>query len=337
MSQGINQLPWEHTDWFDHLSTWIEQQLAIHQRSILEPIQLVHQRPWSAFAQIHTNQGMVYCKAPAPAFQYEAALTQALADWQPDCNVPVLAIEPTQAWILSADAGTTLRQLGQNLIQLDHWYAVLPQYSELQINLAQRVPALLALGVPDRRLSQFPSLFSAILNDRQHLLIDQELGLSSSEYYQLQALEPTVQAQVAQLAAFSLPETLTHEEIHENNVLYGERGYTFTDWSDCSVSHPFFSLLVTLRAAAHWLKLDEHGPELQRLRDAYLEPWTRFAPRSQLDQAVEIAYRLGMINRALSWRQALNGLDQAQTKDYQDNVAGWLQDYLASQATVDLA
>ncbi|MBM7844976.1 hypothetical protein [Herpetosiphon giganteus] len=331
MQAQTTQLPWEQTDWFSTISSWIEQQLSAHGRQLNAPIELIHQRPWSAFAQISTNQGLVYFKAPAPAFSYEAGLTQALAMWQPACNVPVLAIEPSQGWILSADAGTTLRQLGQNASQLAHWDALLPQYSELQIQLAARVPALLDLGLPDRRLAHFLKLFAELLNDHVNLLIDQEFGLSTAEHQQLHALQPIVQEQCQALAGFGLPETLTHEEIHENNVLYAARGYTFTDWSDCSVSHPFFSMLVTLRAAAHWLKLDEQGPELQRLRDAYLEPWTQFTPRQQLDQALDLAYRLGMINRALSWRQALNGLDPAQTKDYQDNVSGWLQDYLAIQ------
>ncbi len=333
MPQSTSQLPWDQAAWFSTLSAWIEQQLANHGRQISAPIQLVHQRPWSAFAQISTDQGLVYCKAPAPAFHYEAGLTQALAAWQPTSNVSVLAIEPTQGWILSADTGTTLRQLGQDTSQLAHWYALLPQYSELQITLAKRVPALLALGLPDRRLANFPNLFAELLTDHVNLLIDQPAGLSTAEHHQLQALQATVQEQCQALAAFGLLETLTHEEIHENNVLYGQRGYIFTDWSDCSVSHPFFSMIVTLRAAAHWLKLDEQGPELQRMRDAYLEPWTQFAPRQQLNQALDLAYRLGMINRALSWRQGLDGLDQAHTKDYQDNVAGWLQDYLIAQNT----
>lgn len=335
MTDGINQLPWEQPAWLEHLSDWVAQQLSIHQLTALAPLELVHQRPWSAFAQVRTNHGMVYCKAPAPAFAYEVGLTQALAQWHPAGSVPILAIEPTHGWILSADAGTTLRALGQNLSQLEHWYALLPEYSELQIALTQRVPALLELGVPDRRLTLFPSRFSEILNDHDQLLLDQAGGLSSAEHQQLHSLQATVQAQAAQLASYGIAETLTHEEIHENNVLYGPCGYTITDWSDCSVSPPFFSLLVTVRAAAHWLKLDEHGEAIQRLRDAYLEPWTRFASRQNLDQAANVAYRLGMINRALSWRQALKGLDRQHTKDYLDSIAGWLQDYLATHTNAD--
>ena len=86
-----------------------------------------------------------------------------------------------------------------------------------------------------------------------------------------------------QLASVGLPETLAHEELTLPNVLVGPRGYTYIDWRDCSVAHPFFTMIVTLRSTAHWLKYDETGSEMLHLRDAYLEPSTTFAPRAQLN------------------------------------------------------
>jgi hypothetical protein len=104
-----------------------------------------------------------------------------------------------------------------------------------------------------------------------------------------------------ELADFGIPETLTHEEVHDANVLINGERYIFTDWSDSSVAHPFFTMVVTIRAAAYRLKLEESGPEMRRLRDAYLEPWTTFGEREELRRAFGQAYRLGMLNRALSW------------------------------------
>lgn len=121
--------------------------------------------------------------------------------------------------------------------------------------------------------------------------------------------------------------------MHENNVLLGDGRYIFTDWSDSSISHPFFSMVVTLRATAHWLQLDEHGPELQQLGDAYLEPWTTFAPRDALAAALALAYRLGMVNRALSWHHTLGRLAEKDQGPYADSVPGWVQDYLQAEAT----
>lgn len=326
------QLPWEQPDWLEHVTAWIRAQLATRGWQITAPIEVLHQRPWSTFARITTDHSLVYFKAPAPMFAYEAGLTQALAEWRPDCTVPLLAADVERGWILSADAGITLRQDGQSVTQIEHWLKLLPLYSELQIELADRVPALLALGLPDRRLEQLPRLYAQLLEDTESLCIGLEDGLKPDEYERLQAAQPRFAAQCEALAAYNLPQTIVHEEVHENNVLLGSGRYIFTDWSDCSVGHPFFTLLVTLRGAAHWLKLDEAGPELRRARDAYLEPWTRFETRDRLLEALSLAYRLAMVNRALSWHHGLSGLSAKDREPYADSVPGWLQDYLQAEA-----
>jgi hypothetical protein len=58
--------------------------------------------------------------------------------------------------------------------------------------------------------------------------------------------------------------------------------YLFFDWGDSCVSHPFHSLTVALRAIAWKLNLPPGGTELQRLRDAYLEPFGRRAEIAEL-------------------------------------------------------
>lgn len=325
-------LPWQQPGWLDHATSWIQTQLDRQGWRITAPIVVVHQRPWSTFAQVPTDRGLVYFKAPAPMFSFEAALTQVLARWRPDCSVPVLAIEPEQGWILSADAGTTLRQIGQSVAQIQHWQKVLPLYSEMQIDLAARSPELLALGVPDRRLAQLPRLYADLMEATDSLRVGKDPGLTATEYQQLREEQAHFAALCEALAAFALPETMTHEEIHENNVLFGAGRYIFTDWSDSSISHPFFTMLVTLRATAHWLKLDEQGPELQKLRHAYLEPWTTFAGRDALDEALALAYRLAMVNRALSWHHGLGRLPEKDKEAYADSVSGWLQDFLQAEA-----
>ncbi|MCG8352977.1 MAG: hypothetical protein MI924_34875 [Chloroflexales bacterium] len=325
-------LPWGQADWLDQATAWIQAQVARQGLHITGPVELVHQRPWSAFARVMTNKGVAYFKAPAPMFRYEAALTQALAEWRPDCTAPLLAVDPDNGWMLSVDAGTTLRQLGQSVAQIAHWLKVLPVYSELQIRLVDRVPDLLALGVPDRRLAHLPQLYTQLLEATESLRVGLDRGLTPAEYRRLRDGQAQFMAQCEELAAYNLPETITHEEVHENNVLFGNGRYIFTDWSDSSVSHPFFTMLVTLRGAAHWLKLDEASPELRQIRDAYLEPWTRFETRDKLLNALALAYRLAMVNRALSWHDGMSRLPEKDKEPYDDNVPGWLQDFLQAEA-----
>jgi hypothetical protein len=65
-----------------------------------------------------------------------------------------------------------------------------------------------------------------------------------------------------------------------------------------------------LRSAAYTLALDVGAPEVVALRDIYLEPWQRFAPRAVLLEASELAQRLGMVCRALTWHRVVTSLEE---------------------------
>ena len=167
------QLPWENPGWFEEVKGWIHDQLAQHGLEISSPIEILHQRNWSTFAKVSTNKGIFYFKAPAPLpfSAYEAPLTAALARWRPDCTVPVLAVDVARGWTLTADAGVTLRSMGRNPEQVDHWLKLLPLYVELQMQMMEHVPELLAIGVPDRRLANMPRLYNELLDDGENLRV----------------------------------------------------------------------------------------------------------------------------------------------------------------------
>ena len=64
-------------------------------------------------------------------------------------------------------------------------------------------------------------------------------------------------------------------------------------------------MLSTLGSIAHHSDCEVNDPRVQRVRDAYLEPFTSYAPRSELIGLVDLARRVGAVTRALSWRAAL--------------------------------
>jgi hypothetical protein len=131
-------------------------------------------------------------------------------------------------------------------------------------------------------------------------LLDQLAG----DDERLRKLRPELVDWCAELASFGIPDTLDHADLHENQIFAGER-YTFFDWGDAVVAHPFCSLLVPLERAAH-----ELGREvIPRLRDAYLEPWTADFDRPTLDRAADLAWRLGNLTRATSWQRLFPGND----------------------------
>jgi hypothetical protein len=67
------------------------------------------------------------------------------------------------------------------------------------------------------------------------------------------------------------------------------------------------------------------APDLLALRDAYLEPWTIFAPRSRLIELFELAYPLGMLCRALSWDRLLAEVPVQDRGEFDHFVPAWLE------------
>jgi hypothetical protein len=328
----IIELPWEKPGWIEDVTAWVDAELGRHGRLRTGPPEILHQRAWSAFARIPTDNGITYFKAPAPPLsKFEALLTQALSTWRPDVTVPVIAINRETGWFLSENAGVTLRESHPGVEQVEHWVRLLPVYAEFQMQMAARLDDILALGIFDRRPQHLPGLFNEIMQADENLRVGLKPGLTKKQHRELKELAPQVTSWSKDLASSGLPSTLAHEEVHDANVLINGDRYVFVDWGDSSVAHPFFSMVVTIRAVAYRLKLKENGPEMRRIRDAYLEPWSRFASRGELIATYVLAYRLGMLNRALSWHFGTGALPLRLKEEHADAVPEWLQDFLAGE------
>jgi hypothetical protein len=103
----------------------------------------------------------------------------------------------------------------------------------------------------------------------------------------------------------------------------------FIDWGDAVVGHPFGTMLVTLTTTAYHHGLGPDDTVLQRLADAYTEPWTDLADRSTLRRLVGLAIRVGPLTRAMGWRRALLGCDAPSWTEWGDGVHGWLLEVLS--------
>jgi aminoglycoside/choline kinase family phosphotransferase len=241
----------------------------------------------------------------------------------------VVATEPEQGWLLLADAGEPLRQLVRLDGNVGRWQTAVSHYAQMQIALIPRAATLLALGVFDRRLARLPTLFAELLQDIPAMLIGHEEGLTVAEYDQLQQAIPRFGAMCQQLAAFGIPETLHHDDFHDNNVFVKNGRYTFADWGEACLAHPFFSMIIVLRIAAHILKLDADAPALASLRDLYLAQWQAYGTLDELQAAFRLAQTVGTVNRALTWHALLTLMSDAERAADADAVPRWLQSFLS--------
>jgi hypothetical protein len=323
-----HDLLWLQPNWCGHAQAWIYTALEQRGIAVQGAIEQPHVRPWSTVLRVPTAEGTMFFKATAPALVHEAGLTAALAHWRPDCTPAVLAFDAVRGWLLMRGAGEPLRTRIRGARDISRLRAAMPLYAGLQIDMAKHHDELLALGAFDRRLQVLPDLYRRLLDDRAALMIDQPDGLTSAAYERALALAPRMPAFCDELASYGLPETLHHDDFHDGNIFERDGQIIFADWGESCVAHPFFSMVVALRSVAFSLDLADDAPELERLRAAYLEPWTRFAPRERLLAAMQLAQWLGMLCRALTWHHVVAALEGNARAEYAEAVPGWLQEFV---------
>ncbi len=326
---------WQNPDWLEQAQRWIHDKLAAQTITITGPIDQFHVRPWSIVMRIPTNIGDVYFKAGAPVFGHEAAITQAMFRWRPDCTPQVLAIDAPTGWLLLADGGQRVREAFGQERTIHDWEAILADYADLQINLAGYVAELLTMGTRDRRLALLPGLYEALLADKEWLFIGQPDGLSSVEYQRLVGAVPQVEKMCQQLADYAVPESLHHNDLHDGNVLMKNGRYIFFDWGDSSIAHPFFSLRTVFVSVEYTFELAVDAPEFDNLARAYLARWTQFATEENLWAAYKLAQRLWALSTAVKYSTFLHQIEDASFRnDYGTAVASSLQEFLTANPSL---
>ncbi len=332
MSEQPDHPAWAQPDWFARVQPWIQDTLASQHIQINGPITQPHLRPWSTVLQIPTASGAYYFKATAPLLSHEPPLTSWLTRQYPADTLPVLASNAEQGWLLLPDGGLRLREVIRADRDVRHWEALLPRYAELQIGLAEQVPELLAFGIPDRRITHLPQLYQLLLADTAALCIDQQDGLTSAQAQQLHQLVHEVAALCAQLAEYRIPDSLHHGDLHDGNIFTLNGQYRLFDWGDSSLSHPFFSLRTVFVSLEFSLDLPTNAPEFERLRDAYLEPWTRFETVERLRTAMQLSEPLSSICSALGWHHIVASLEEPLKRSYSAPVPSLLDEFLLTMS-----
>ena len=336
MTDLKNYIPWKEAGWFDQASLWIHRELESRDIRVSGPIEQPHIRPWSTVLQIPTTQGTFFFKASAPTLAHEPGVTRALYRWQPDRIQTVLAVDLERAWMLMPDESPWLRGIIQTPTDLNHWETILPLFADLQKRMIARRGDLLELGMLDRRLAGLPAQLAEMLADRRSMLIDQPEGLTSEQYRQLVSFLPRFADQCSQLDAFGIPETLHHDDFHDGNIFVPSGRYAFSDWAESCITHPFFTLLVALRSIAYRFDLaygaGEHNyvfsPEIIHLRDIYLSTWEDYGSLTDLQAIFPLAWRVAMVNRALTWYRVVSHLEGEDWTNNASAVPAWLQEFL---------
>jgi len=284
---------WTDPAWLAEAHEWIHGQLDRLDMPGIDEIEPAHATRWSTVLRVSTDVGDVYFKANDEALRHEAAVVALLAERRPDCIPRLLASDLERGWMLMGDAGVRLRELIATERELTRWLDVLPLYAGVQIDLADDAEELIALGAPDLRLATLPARYTQLL--------EQLDGLAWEEMRRLREAERLVLDMSDDLAAYGLQETIQHDDLDDDQVYLRDGRYLLLDWADACVSHPFFSLSVTLEGVIAW-GVDDllRSVAIEPYRDAYLTPFAQDLSDIDLKAASSIAMRLGWACRAIN-------------------------------------
>jgi hypothetical protein len=112
-------------------------------------------------------------------------------------------------------------------------------------------------------------------------------------------------------------------EAHDGNIFVRDGRPVFIDWAEAVVTHPFVGPLLVLRSATAHFGYRPGSPEVEHLRDRYLEPFTTFAPLPELRKLFADGYLLFPISRAHVWHRTLAGTPVPE--ELGEPVRAWLE------------
>jgi hypothetical protein len=277
--------------------------------------------------RVETSIGAVYFKAVPSFMSQESVAMYEVSRQYPDLLPPPLALDTGRGWMLMPDFG------GDSLLRVPDlrcWQEALRRCAHMHVEQARYVDAWLARGIPDRRLPRMVQLTEPLMTLAARLLAGRAPGLSAEEVAGLHALPLRMQLRCAQLATYGLPPTLVHGDLGGNIRVHGER-YTFFDWTDVCIAHPFFELTTLLDTVFDTNVLPHEADVRTQLRDAYLEPWTAHATMERLVEAFEVSTPLGALHQAMSYMWILMNVAEDARWELGHGLVMWLRHVLPSQ------
>ena len=305
---------WTKPEWRAEAKRWIRERVVALGYSIVGAVEQPHVRPWATAFTIPTTAGTLWFKASIPSLAYEVPLLQVLNGHRPDVVPRIVAADVARGWMLVEDAGTQVSELYDGRPPIGAWTAFLGEYAQLQLDVAPFVDDLVACGVPDRRRDLVGDFFAVVEDDRC-VREPTHAALDDGELARLRALEPRLRAAAASVRALGLPDTIHHDDLHAWNVCVRDGRHRFIDWGDSSLAQPLLSLRVPL------VRLDDTSASAaERVRDAYLEPWTALCSLRELREASGAAVLLGELSGVLKWHVLYTSLPHDERTGYDDVI-----------------
>ncbi len=318
---------WTSAEFTAEVTSWVRSVAEAAGDVLTGVVEHPHVRPWSSTIRFETTSGALWFKVNGPGTRFEPRLLAALAERVPGLVPEVLAADAARGWSLMRDAGPVMRSLAAPDGLWDRWCDVLGRYAEAQLQLAAATDILRAAGADWLPPGAMPGRLRRLVDELRRTPVPSG-GLTVEEATALDRVLPSYDAWCAELQASGVPVSLNHDDLHSANVCWGAAGPRIVDWGDARLTHPFATMLATLNSIAWHAGTTPDDPRVQRVRDAYLDPFAAHGAHSDRVRWVGLARRTGVLGRALAYVGALEGEPASAHAELDWPVRGWVLELL---------
>jgi Phosphotransferase enzyme family len=282
------RMPWAAPGGPAAALAWAEQALAEQGRTVTGRQQ---QRCWnlSSIWRLDTDLDPVWLKEVPPFFAHEPAVLR----WLARPNTPVVLAAADRRMLL-ADVPGTDRYDADAAERAGMLAALL----DIQTATTDRLPELLALGVPDMRAQPFRRNAEALLEQEAD-------GLDPADRAVLADLVDGLPKRFAALADCGIPDTLVHGDFHPGNVRSDGGAPVIIDWTDSIVAHPVLDM-VRMR---DWIAGADQAPELTAL---WCDHWRRSVPGCDPERTVELIAPLTGLREAFAYVAFIRSIEPSE-------------------------
>ena len=297
---------WQQANWPQTAQRWTEAELSKQNIRLIDELQVVKTWALGHVLKQSTGSGDTFFKATAflPLFSNEASLCAKLFELFPQYSARVIAFDAHQQWLLTESFGEAF----VDTVPLCDWVKPFTEFANLQLASVDHIEELEAAGCIRRDITQLPTQLQRIFNDKAIISrLPQDIDLSTERLSQvLTKLKQSVTA----LAAYQLPSSLVHSDLHIENIAPRngvKEHFTFFDWSDGCISHPFID-------GTYLFRMDDSEGK-QQIIDAYLNQWSKYGSKDELKRAWQLAESICYAHQAVSYAEMLHILSKQQTPD----------------------
>ena len=295
--------PWGSAVWRAEAQRWAFEtldSLGIDHENVMLDLSI---QAWSAVWCVHTASGDVVLKQLQPRDTKETRVHQFCADAAPRFVESPLASDLAEGRMLLRDGGPTLHELedaSPNLMA-----EVVVDYARLQQSLIGRDVEAAGAGIPIWN----PADAAAELRSQAEILVAMPTTdlrcITADQYDTLIGELPSYRSAGQVLAASAVPLSLDHGDLWMGNILAPKPkdAYRFIDFGDAAWTHPFMSMMPLLhdchrRWAPESTRFDLNREDLRGVRSAYLDEWSQYGTRQDLELAFEAAVFLAPLRRS---------------------------------------